>query len=98
MISIVMCVVLLGCTERLPKDMQRSLDVAIAYVEHYRSSNSKLPDRDQFLDWSKTNQLVGVVDFRPVENKRAGDYCIYIWRGERMLIYSSREKTVHEAR
>ena len=89
--------VLPACSEKLPSDMRKSLDVTIKYVEDYKASHSKLPDRNQFLAWLETNHLVGVVDFH-VSTNNSNEYRVQIWRGERMLIYSSKSKTIREGR
>src|SRR5438876_9548707 len=91
------CATLMSCKERLPDEMQKSLDATVAYVERYRASRAVIPTRDEFFTWSSTNRLLGVVDYKPIEGTNRNEYCIYIWRGERMLIFSSKDKVLRKA-
>jgi hypothetical protein len=95
-ISLWILIVLTGCHERLPGDMQKSLDSTISFVEEFRRSHSHLPSRDDFLAWHHRRGLVGVCDYGRVFDPAGDCYRIYIWRGERMLMYSSKDQGFHD--
>jgi hypothetical protein len=77
--------------------MKGSLEKSVAYIETFRGDHRQPPGRDEFLLWSKANQLVGVCDYEVSTNSDDASYQIYIWRGERMLVYSSQDKSLRDA-
>jgi hypothetical protein len=87
------CLLLVSCSkETLDPQMQKSLNQTTNYIEQFKLSHSVLPTRDDYWVWAKTNNLVGVVDYQITNN----EYLVYIWLGERMVIYSSKDKTISE--
>jgi len=91
------CFWLLGCrTERLPSEEKQSLDRAISFVEEFKSSYSRLPNRDEYVVWWKTNTLIGVIDYQIAGSAPTNEYVLYLWLGERMVKYSSKQKRIIE--
>jgi hypothetical protein len=90
------CLILAGCgKEKVPSDIQKSLDRVVYYINQYNLTYSRLPTRDEYRAWWKTNDLVGVVDYQ-ITPENTNEYQIYIWLGERTVIYSSKSKTINE--
>jgi hypothetical protein len=93
--SLAGCLFLVGCsTEKLPPKIQQSLDGAVTYIEQFRSSHSRVPSRDEYREWWKTNNLYGVVDYQIGGDGKTDEYVLYIWLGERMVRYLSKDKAI----
>jgi hypothetical protein len=91
--SILCCLLFTSCSkEKLPPEMQQSLNRTTNYIEQYKIVHSNFPAKQEFMNWMATNNLVGVIDYQPTN----GEYLIYVWRGERLVIYSSSNKKIHE--
>lgn len=88
---------LLGCRRELPAQLGFGLTNAVQFVEVFNTSNGRLPDRNEFHVWLGTNGAPGVADYYAESTSNSRPYYrIHLWRGERMLIYSSRTKTLDE--
>ena len=86
-----------GCSQKLPPDIQRSLNTTIAYADDYKHSHGSYPTHDQFHAWLKPNDLPGVVDYDVVISGTNEVYRVYLWLGERMRIYTSDSKLVTDS-
>jgi len=94
--GLICCLFLVGCdTEKLPPKTQQDLNRATDFIEQFRTSLSRIPSRDEYLAWRKTNELGGVIDYQIESNGKTNEYVLYIWLGERMVTYSSSDKTIH---
>ena len=86
------CLLLASCGEEtLSPKAQKSLNQTTNYIEQYKLTYSSLPTRDEYLAWWKTNDLSGVIDYSSTNN----EYFIYIWLGEKLVVYSSKDKTIN---
>jgi hypothetical protein len=89
------CLLLVSCGKvTLPPDIQKSLDRTTNYIGQFKSTHSTLPARNDFMAWWKTNNLRGVFDYQAAKSGSAGEYFVYIWLGDKMVVYSSKDKTV----
>jgi hypothetical protein len=87
---------LLGCArQKLPVEMQNGLSRSTNYLNTFHAQYSRLPTRDEFWVWWKTNDIRGVDDYY-IDSKDTNEYELHIWLGESALIYSSKTKTLSE--
>jgi hypothetical protein len=88
------CLLLASCSKvALPPDTQKSLDRTTDYIGHFKSTHATLPTRNDFMAWWRTNNLQGVFDYQAVESGKTGEYFVYIWVEDKMVVYSSKDKT-----
>ena len=88
------CTFLAACApDDFPAAVDRSFNNTTNFIEQYRRSHARLPTREEYHSWARTNDLVGVVDYTYEHGGDTNAYTIYIWLGERLVTYSSREKT-----
>ena len=89
------CLLLISCGKvTLPPDTQNSLNQTTNYVGQFKSAHATLPTRKDFLAWRKTRDLHGVFDYQTAHGKDGDEYFVYIWLGNKMLVYSSKNNTV----
>jgi hypothetical protein len=88
-----------GCgsgSDALDSKTQEGLDRAKTFIEKFKSSHSRLPSRDDYRRWWQTNDLYNVVDYQLQGESNAQYYVLYIWLGERMVKYSSKNNAISE--
>jgi hypothetical protein len=90
------CLLFAGCStkETLPLEEKQSLDRAINYIEQFKASHFRLPDRSDLWAWKSTNNLIGINDYWIAENGKTNEYVIHIWLGEEAVNYYSKDKSL----
>lgn len=63
------------------------------YVEGFKQTKGRFPTRDEFWGWIETSRASGIADYAALPKD---EYEIFIWVGEKMLIYSSKDKNFRE--
>lgn len=73
------------------------ITIASNYIEGFRLSSSRVPSREEFMEWlyKNLNNLDGVCDYN-IDPKETNEYMLSIWLGERMAGYSSKSKRIVE--
>ena len=93
------CLFFAGCgVDILPPDMERDLGQANQQINNFRIANSRLPTRDEFHSWAKTNKSSHIVEYELDEIHGTNNYFLYIWLGEKMAKYSSERKAMVSSR
>lgn len=90
------CSFLTGCQEKtIDGGALEGLTITTNYIGKFALYTSRLPDHDEFSSWLNTNlnNLGGVCDYK-VSTNDSNQYFIYIWLGERMVKYSSKDREV----
>ena len=94
LLLVFICLFFVGCGRaKLAPEVQKSLDKTVDYIGTFKLSSSRLPTHDEYAAWAKTNDLRGVVDYS-IEGRNTNEYKVFIWLGERFVIYSSKTKQV----
>ena len=94
LLCVALCLFISACSKSgLAPDIQQSLNKANSYVTNFSLAHSRLPTRDEYWAWHDTNDLIGVGDYEITGND-TNNYNLYIWLGERTVVYSSKTKTI----
>ena len=95
---LIICFGYSGCKKKsldADPDIRRGLTIATNYIEGFRSSSSRLPSREEFFVWWKTNvnNLGGGYDYQ-IAQKETNEYVLFIWDGNKIVKYSSKGRTM----
>lgn len=90
-LSIVASAILFGCRQNLTSQNRSDLTNAVQFIESFRTTNSRLPSVAEFESWQRTN-------YSTVSHYWCNEqsYEIHIWRGERMIVYSSTDRALRD--